>query len=94
MSLCTYAKLLRSKDDPDYRKKLAVLLACKMADVSPPSEIDEYFGGEGKNCNPEFPLEVNCKALEWSDGEGSSGLEISISEIPIGISVIRFINSW
>ena len=91
--MSTSVKLFRDRKDPTYRKNLKVLLACQEANIIPPKEVDDYFGGYGVDNNPEFPLEVSFEPREWSD-ESSEGFEIDIDSLPEGIKTIRFYNSW
>ena len=93
MGMSTTVILLRSKDDPVYKKNLEVLLACKKADVDPPKEIDEYFGGYGQDNDPETPLEIEFTPREWRN-DCAEGYEIDIDALPKGVKTIRFYNSW
>ena len=93
MSMDSSVVLLRDKNNPEYKKKLKVLMACKEAKISPPDEIDEYFGWEGRDCDPEYPLEIVFEPREYyEDMEG--GFEIDIDELPEGVKTIRFVNSY
>ena len=93
MSMSTSVILLRDKNDSEYQKKLAVLMACKEAAIDLPKEIDEYFGGDGIDNEPETPLEIEFEARDWGD-ESAEGYEIDISDLPSGVKTIRFFNSW
>lgn len=92
MSMSTCVTFLRDNKDKEYQLKLKILLTCKEADIDPPKEVDEYFGGNGIDCDPEYPLEVKCSPRDWGD-EFSEGFEIDVSEIPKGVKTIRFANS-
>jgi len=93
MGMSTSVKLLKSKHDLEYKKNLKVLLACKEADVELPKEIDEYFGGDGVDNDPEYPLEIDFKPTKYID-ECTDGYEIDVSLLPSGTKTIRFINSY
>jgi len=90
MGMNSYVVLLRSKDDPTYKKYLRVLLGCEAANVTLPPEVDAYFGG---TTEPEFPLEISYKPREWAD-ECSMGFEVDVDDLPPGVKTIRFVNSW
>jgi len=94
MSMSSHVLFLRDKTDLQYQKFLKILLACREADIDLPKEIDDYFGGNGVDNNPETPLRVSFEPREWSDDDTSEGFEIDVDEIPSGVKTIRFINSW
>lgn len=89
-------ELLRSKNDPTYQKYLKVLLACQDAGIDNiPKEVDNYFGGDGIDNDPEFPLEIKFQPDEWSDVKMSRvGFEINLNNLPKGVEVIRIYNSF
>lgn len=93
MSMSTSVKLLRDKDDPGYQRKLRVLMACKEEGIDPPKEVDDYFGGDGIDNEPEYPLEIDFEPREWNN-KYSEGFEIDINKLPEGVKTIRFYNSW
>lgn len=93
MGMSTDVVCLRDNKDKEYQAKLKILLSCQEANIDPPKEVDEYFGGDGIDCDPEYPLEVKFEPREYSD-ESSSGLEIDIDKLPNGVKTIRFCNSW
>lgn len=95
MGMSTTVVLLRSKNDPTYKKNLAVLEACKKVDIDPPKEIDEYFGGDGIDNDPETPLEIDFEPREWSNDYAQGyEIDIDIDKLPKGVKTIRFYNSW
>lgn len=81
-----------SDDNPTYQKHLKVLKICREANVSLPIETKNYFGGDWENVEEE-KLEQEIPKHEWSN-DMSEGFEIIISEIPQGVSKIRFYNSY
>ena len=93
MGMSTHILLLKSKHDLEYKKNLKVLLACQEAGVKLPKEIDEYFGGNGVDNNPEYPLELDFEPTKWK-GKYKEGYEIDVSKIPSGTKTIRFYNSY
>lgn len=88
MSMSTHVVFLRSADDPTYQKYLKIYRACEEAGLVAPPEVTSYFedGEEG-------PLEVRCYPREWND-DMQQGYEIDVSDIPEGVKIIRFWNSW
>jgi hypothetical protein len=56
MGMSSYVVLLRDKDDETYQRYLKILMSCKEADIDPPKEVDDYFGGDGIDNEPEAPL--------------------------------------
>ena len=93
MGMSTSVVLLRSKEDPTYQKYLKILLACKETDIDPPKEVDDYFGGDGVDNDPETPLEIDFEPRQWSN-EYAEGYEVDIDSLPEGVKTIRFYNSW
>jgi hypothetical protein len=101
MGAYLHLKLLRCSDDDDYQKKLKVLLACIDADVDLPPSINEYFGGDGVDNDPEYPLEISYNVdgdnldciVNYSD-ECSEGYEIHVDKLPDGVKTIRVCISY
>jgi hypothetical protein len=91
--MSTHVIFLRDKTDLQYQKFLKVLLACKEAGIDLPKEVDDYFGGDGLDNDPEEPLQMSFEPREWIS-DMSEGFEIDINEIPPGVKTIRFYNSW
>lgn len=93
MGMSTHVKLLRSKNDPTYQEYLKVLMACKEAEINPPKIVNDYFGGDGIDNDPETPLEIEFKATPWGD-ESREGFQIELSDLPEGVKTIRFYNAY
>jgi hypothetical protein len=93
MSMSTHISFLRDKNNEQYQKNLKVLMACKDAGFDPPPEIDEYFGNDGIDCDPEYPLEIDGTAREY-ETQYRSGYEVDLDDIPEGVKTIRFYNAW
>lgn len=93
MSTSVYG--LRTKEDPTYKKHVAVLKACMEAGIRElPKETAEYLGSvdpyEGLY---EEVLIVKIPKTEYRE-DMTEGYEIKVSDIPQGVEVIRFCNSW
>jgi hypothetical protein len=94
MGMSTSVVFLRSKDNEQYQKMLRVAQTCTEAGVDLPDEVEDYFDGEYE-WNPEGPLEMDAdKFLKEHHAEMQEGYEIKVSDIPEGVDVIRFINSY
>jgi len=89
MEMSTLVELFRSKDDPTYQKYLKILLACQEAGIDPPKEVDDYFGGDGIDNDPEAPLGIDFEPREWRN-DYAEGYEIDIDDLPKGVKTIRF----
>lgn len=88
--------------DDQWRKMKAAYDACEAAGISPPGEVEAFFGGERPD---EKGVVVELQRYEqgkkvyhpccqpW-DGEESSGFEIDITKLPPDVKVLRFYNSW
>ena len=95
MSMSTHVIGLRTDKDETYKKHLKVLKACIEADIEKlPAETAKYFDCEyPEEYLAEEALTVEMPTKEWSNSH-SSGYEIKVSEIPVGVETIRFSNSW
>ena len=92
MGISSHVIFLRSKNDPEFKKKAAVLNACMDAGIEPPEEIMEYFN---HSYEEDSALEIEGKVRIWDPQDGGrQGFEIFVSEIPEGTERIRFYNSW
>ncbi len=79
----------------NYKKKLAAWQACMAADVEPPQELRDYFNDE-REPNPDG-MEVaieDTDAVTKYDGDMEQGFDVDISELPEGVTIIRFYNSY
>ena len=93
MGMSTSVLLLKDRNDLEYKKNLKVLLACKDAGVELPKEIDDYFGGDGLDNDPEYPLQIKFIPTDYN-AECEEGYEIDVSKLPPGTKTIRFVNSY
>ncbi len=94
MSVTVHVVLLKDENDDQYQKYLAVLNACIAADIdNMPAEIDEYFGGDGIDNDPAFPLKIDFKPNEWHN-EAMEGCDIDVRQLPEGTKTIRVYVSW
>ena len=79
--------------DDKWRKMKAIWDACEAADIDIPEEVYEYF-----DCREPDPAGVTVDidyVSEWSDSDRvMSGIEISVKDLPPGLTSIRFYNSW
>lgn len=95
MGMSTRVIGLVSENDPTYKKHAKVLIACIEAGVKElPKETAEYFGSS----YPERYLLVEKLTVEIPkrkyNADMEEGLEIVVRDIPAGVEVIRFVNSW
>ena len=95
MGMSSHVTFLRSKDNDHYKRMLKIKHACDEAEVNPPEEVDEYFGGYGVDNQDEFPLEISGRdiATEYH-ADMEEGFEVKVSDIPDDVDVIRFCNSY
>lgn len=73
----------------------AVHDACKEAGLKVPNEVQSFFG----YCEPDehgekIDLEKIRAAVEWNDGQSSSGYKVDIKKLPHDVEWIIFYNSW
>ncbi len=89
MGMSTYVRGITSENNPEYQKHLKVYMVCKEAKVSLPRETEKYFNGE----DPEYKLEVEIPSRKWNE-DMREGIEVIVAQIPSGVEIIRFINSY
>lgn len=81
--------------DEQWKKMKSVWDSCEHAEIKIPEEVYNYFNGENPGDKPGFDIDLKhtscCSEYNYEYG---SGYEIKISDIPEGVSIIRFINSW
>jgi hypothetical protein len=75
----------------EWKKMKAIYDSCENGDVIVPDEVDDYFNNEPPD---EKGVIVELKEEEWSDGDMSTGIEVSLDTVPKGVKIIRFINSY
>jgi hypothetical protein len=95
MGMSTRVVGFRSSNDPTYQKHAKVLRACNEAGIKKlPEETAKYFGSEYPDeCLLEEVLEVRIPCYEYAE-DMTEGYELRVSEIPEGVEIIRFVNSW
>ena len=95
MGMSTHIIGMVSDKDETYIKHSNVLIACHGAGVSElPRETAEYFGFEYPELYLlEEKLEVPIVKHKYNT-ENEEGYEIIVSEIPVGVYKLRFVNSW
>lgn len=90
MGMMTFVKGLRDANDPKHVKMVAALKACLAASIKMPPELEAYFDG---TANPDRALEVEIKSTD-GNGEMEKYIDVVVADIPPGVKVIRFTNSW
>lgn len=95
IGMSMYIRGFISKEDDIYKKQCAVLRACYDGGISElPKETAEYFNSPYPDiCLIEEKIEIEIPVTEWNE-DMSSGYELKISDIPEGVEIIRFYNSY
>jgi hypothetical protein len=89
MSMSTHVIGFRPPDEK-WKKMKSVWDSCEKAGIDPPKEVTEFFN----DCEPDpAGVEVEIKTHPYR-AEMVDGYEVKLSELPKGISVIRFFNSY
>lgn len=93
MSMSTHVIGFKPPDDK-WKKMKAVRDTCIKAGVSIPEEVEDFFGeGEPSPKGVTVELEDTDCCVKWSDNE-EDGFEIDLGKIPVGVTIIRFYNSY
>lgn len=98
MSMSMHVKGFRPGDEKWHRMK-SVYDACKAAHIPMPAEVNEFFNFETPD---EKGVEIELGASYGKNdvcctpysGNGESGFEIDIAQVPEGVKMIRFYCSW
>jgi hypothetical protein len=78
--------------DAEYLKKVKAWRACTEAGVQPPPELVKLFDG---NEPQEAGMEVNLgRAVSPWSGNAAQGVEVDVTQLPKGVRIVRFYNSW
>ena len=85
MSLHVYA--VTPATDKGWKKMKAVWDACKTACIDPPPEVEEYFNGEVPD--DDGVVEEIDNLLRRLDSKGYDSWELSIEDIPDGVTELR-----
>lgn len=99
MGMSTNVLGLRDPNDPKHKAMLEVLQACRKAKTSLPKEVNAYFSGDDyesiADIDPDAAIEVGLDKIlkEWKGNE-SEGYELRVSDLPQGVKILRFYNSW
>ena len=98
MGMSTHIAAYTPDTDVDFQKHKKILLMCLEAKVSLPKETALYFGEESpseylldEKLSIDLKEDVHYK--EWSD-ESSQGYELDLTQLPKGVTKLRFFNSW
>ena len=80
--------------DETWERMKDVWDACAAADISPPDEVYNFFGGETPDeRGVEVPLEKTQCCREYN-AEMCDGYEIDLTSLPAAVKFIRFYNSY
>ena len=84
---------------PDERwlKMAAAWEACRAAHIDPPEEVLRLFEDEAPDPSGktvDMHAGVHPAVKEWGDGDMRQGLEVDLSQLPPGMTSLRFINSY
>lgn len=89
MSMSTHVIAFRPPDEAWGRHK-RVWDAREAAEVEVPTETMEFFNYEDPD---DAGVEVSVPVRRWVD-VGRDGYELSVSDIPAGVTILRFYNAW
>lgn len=91
MGMSTFIKGFRPPDK-EWEKMKKVWDSCTDAGLEVPEEVQEFFNWEAPD---KAGVEVEIPEHEYQDSENAAeGIEIHVDEIPKGVKIIRFVNSW
>ena len=91
MSMSTHVVGFRPPDER-FRQMMGIYQQCKAAKIQVPEEVWEFFGGNHPDENG-MEVEIKEAVREWS-ADMSDGLEVDLTKLPKGLTVLRFFNSY
>jgi hypothetical protein len=80
--------------DERWKKMKQVWDACAQAGVSPPSEVEKFFGGERPDENGVEVRLLPGPAVREFKQDMQEGFEVDVSKLPADLKIIRFFCSW
>lgn len=98
--MSTHIKGFIPDTDAEYQRHKKVLLICHEMEVHLPPETAEYFGHGVPHLSLleeklEMELIENVNYKYWDDTEeGSQGFEVDLTQLPPGVTKLRFYNNW
>jgi hypothetical protein len=76
----------------DYLRKARAYQACEEAGLCPPKELLDLFEN-GPPDEAGMLVEIKAATKQWN-GDCASGIEVDITKLPPGVTIIRFKNSY
>lgn len=76
-----------------WKKMKAVWDACKDADVDVPAYVEAFFDGEDPADAPGMEVSLGDAVTKWGD-DYRSGVEVDVTKLPAGLTILRFYDSW
>jgi len=93
MGMSTHVVGIR-RPDAKWTQMKAVWDACKLAEVDPPEEVEEFFNYRSPDPSGIMvELGGNPGVRAFSD-EMSQGFEVELDKLPKNVTAVRFYNSW
>ena len=95
----SYRVFALREEDKDFKVHMAVLEACRRAEVDLPKQTQEYFGDAADYEKPEdvrnaaLEVDITDKITEWS-GDGHTDRIVLLELLPKSVKTIVFRVSW
>jgi hypothetical protein len=97
MGMSTHVVGIKPPDET-WKKMKKIWDSCLEADISPPPEVRNFFGGSPLDdagvVVEERELRHQYDAIEDYSADMSAGIEVDLTKLPKDIKIIRFYNSW
>jgi len=78
--------------DEKWKKMKAIYDACKVANISPPQEVNEFFDYSPPD---DAGVQVGIPCTKSSDSDSCSDIfEVNLKDVPKDVTLIRFVNSY
>jgi hypothetical protein len=84
---------LRPPNDK-WKKMKAIYDSCVAGEVPIPKAVEDFFNGEPPDATGvKVPLPGHISVKAWRD-DSAEGIEVDVTMLPKGVTILRFYNSW
>lgn len=92
MSMSTHVVAIKPPDEK-WKKMKAAWDACTTAGIPIPDKLYDFFGDTSPD-EKGVVIDGNPKWSSRYSAEGEDGIEVDLTKLPEGITIIRFVNSY
>lgn len=79
---------------PEHQRMVAAWRANEAAGVEQPAKLFTYFNHEAPDQEGSLLVEIPKSAQKPYQGDSSAGIVVDLTNLPGGVTALRFYNSW